>query len=375
MPLRTVVAVLSLTAVATGQRTWIVDAANGPGTDFVDLPPAVAAASDGDRILVRGGVYSPTTISKALRIQGALSTQFATPFAALIVENIPAGRTVELTSLQMNQAAGAGLLIRACRGTVTLRDVLGTAFPAIAIADADYVAVSGRSGEIAATHATLSIVDGRVESLRDNGVALTATAAEITVADAEILGGPSHPSGSPLVLGPGTGIQMSGGQLRLASSAVVAAGPRRGLNQGTAPALRNIGGTLILDPAATLVGTGTPAIATDVTPRFEPVPGVSLDGGQVGRSLTVTLTAPPGLAAVLVASTGARPVATPFGRFVLDVAGAVTMRSGTTTPDGLLEITTTVPALPELRGVPLHFQGATAGSTVQLSTPASLLLH
>ena len=263
MPLRTVVAVLSLTAVATGQRTWIVDAANGPGTDFVDLPPAVAAASDGDRILVRGGVYSPTTISKALRIQGALSTQFATPFAALIVENIPAGRTVELTSLQMNQAAGAGLLIRACRGTVTLRDVLGTAFPAIAIADADYVAVSGRSGEIAATHATLSIVDGRVESLRDNGVALTATAAEITVADAEILGGPSHPSGSPLVLGPGTGIQMSGGQLRLASSAVVAAGPRRGLNQGTAPALRNIGGTLILDPAATLVGTGTPAIRYD----------------------------------------------------------------------------------------------------------------
>ena len=37
---------------------WIVDAANGPGTNFLDLPPAVAAAASGDTIIVRAGSYT-----------------------------------------------------------------------------------------------------------------------------------------------------------------------------------------------------------------------------------------------------------------------------------------------------------------------------
>lgn len=50
---------------------WIVDAQNGPGTDFLDLPAAVAVAQTGDTLLVRAGVYTAFAVTgKALTIRG-----------------------------------------------------------------------------------------------------------------------------------------------------------------------------------------------------------------------------------------------------------------------------------------------------------------
>jgi hypothetical protein len=63
-----------LTTVLLGllQTTWVVDAAAGPGSHFTDLPAAIAAAADGDTILVRAGSYSAFTITaKELAIRGA----------------------------------------------------------------------------------------------------------------------------------------------------------------------------------------------------------------------------------------------------------------------------------------------------------------
>lgn len=42
--------------LAAQGQVWVVDAASGPGTDFVDIGGAVLSASDGDTILVRSGV-------------------------------------------------------------------------------------------------------------------------------------------------------------------------------------------------------------------------------------------------------------------------------------------------------------------------------
>ena len=40
-------------ALALPAQTFIVDAASGPGTNFTDLPPAIAAVPDGAIPLVR----------------------------------------------------------------------------------------------------------------------------------------------------------------------------------------------------------------------------------------------------------------------------------------------------------------------------------
>lgn len=52
----------------SAQRTWVVDAFNGAGADFRDLPPAVLAASPGDTLRVRRGGYNGFTTGKPLKI-------------------------------------------------------------------------------------------------------------------------------------------------------------------------------------------------------------------------------------------------------------------------------------------------------------------
>ncbi len=64
------VGVLLLASEAIGQQTWIVDAANGPGTNFTDLPPAVSSALvlPGDTLLIRNGTYTAPVIRKGLTL-------------------------------------------------------------------------------------------------------------------------------------------------------------------------------------------------------------------------------------------------------------------------------------------------------------------
>lgn len=52
------------------QRRWIVDRGGGPGVDFQDIPPAMAAANDGDSVLVRFvGPYSSFVVTKAIVVE------------------------------------------------------------------------------------------------------------------------------------------------------------------------------------------------------------------------------------------------------------------------------------------------------------------
>ena len=51
-------AALAWATVGQAQRTWVVDGAGGPGADFADVPPAIAAAAPGDtlRVLAWNGI-------------------------------------------------------------------------------------------------------------------------------------------------------------------------------------------------------------------------------------------------------------------------------------------------------------------------------
>ncbi len=93
---------------------WIVDANNGPGTHFTDIPAAVAAAQSGDTILVRAGNYSPFAISgKALTIRGAAASVtrvFGFGSSPTVISSTPPGTTVALRGLRFEATnLGAGL--------------------------------------------------------------------------------------------------------------------------------------------------------------------------------------------------------------------------------------------------------------------------
>ena len=70
-PLATAVLIAIVPGQLSAQTLWRVDAGNPPGTDFLDVPEAVAAAAPGDVILVgleSGVFYTAPTIDKPLTL-------------------------------------------------------------------------------------------------------------------------------------------------------------------------------------------------------------------------------------------------------------------------------------------------------------------
>ena len=112
---------LGLAGSAAAQRTWIVDQF-GTG-DFLDVPPAVAAAAPGDSILVRGvGPYDfSVTIDKALALMGQVHGRFAR--GTLVIRGLPAGHTVTVKNFGHFDGDALRCEVRDCAGHVVLRRV------------------------------------------------------------------------------------------------------------------------------------------------------------------------------------------------------------------------------------------------------------
>jgi hypothetical protein len=112
----TVAAALALPLSAT---TYVVDAANGPGTNFTTIGAAVAAASPGDVILVRAGVYVENVVlNTGITIIGwnAQSYPLVVPsnpyqdvvWGTLLVQNLPAGHRVVVSGLTFARPSAQG---------------------------------------------------------------------------------------------------------------------------------------------------------------------------------------------------------------------------------------------------------------------------
>lgn len=77
----------------------VVDAAGGPGSDFTDLPAAVAAAVAGDILLVSVGTYSGFTLDKGLTITPEDGKHLALT-GSIVVENLPSGSTATIVGVR-----------------------------------------------------------------------------------------------------------------------------------------------------------------------------------------------------------------------------------------------------------------------------------
>lgn len=110
-----------LCAVLLGllQTTWVVDAAAGPGSNFTDLPAAIAAAAPGDTILVLPGTYSAFALAgKGVAIRGAGRGITIVNGPSNTVGATPAGFTDLLSGMTLhgglNAQVGAVLTLTDC---------------------------------------------------------------------------------------------------------------------------------------------------------------------------------------------------------------------------------------------------------------------
>lgn len=107
---------------AVGQKTWVLDQAGGPGTDFLQLPAALVSAASGDTILVRAGVYpSPLLLTgKGLTVAGVHGEYVR--FGGGSIRDLPVGEEVVLIGLELASGMEAGLQIKNCDGPVLIED-------------------------------------------------------------------------------------------------------------------------------------------------------------------------------------------------------------------------------------------------------------
>src|SRR5262245_19768164 len=152
-------ALLALTVLVVPgfAKVWKV---GGPDADFSQIQPAIAAAQDGDVILVRFGTYDSFTLDKGVIVSGSPTFLIGKQSSPVEVKGIAAGKKGGVAG--MNFEAGwiepARLNVHDCSGEVLLVEIIvnPTAPPsswsefgpfpdgnAVRIAHCDNVAITG----------------------------------------------------------------------------------------------------------------------------------------------------------------------------------------------------------------------------------------
>ncbi|QDU83408.1 hypothetical protein Pla163_05070 [Planctomycetes bacterium Pla163] len=103
----------------------VVDDDGGVGVNFLDLPAAVAAATDGETLLVKPGTYSAFVLfDKGIDIVADTSggTGTVTCNGGPSIRQLSAGKRATLRGLKIVNANEAGLQIKSCAGDVWIED-------------------------------------------------------------------------------------------------------------------------------------------------------------------------------------------------------------------------------------------------------------
>jgi hypothetical protein len=370
------------------QRTWIVDARNGAGTDFTDLPPAVVAAAAGDHLLVRPGDYRTPRITKPLRIRGEAGARVLLaplPPRSLEVTGIAAGETCVIHGLEVlgpGHSVLGGVRVAGCAGVVVLSRVRivtqDQGVPALHVVDCSAVVLAActvgfhslfERSRVAATACTF---DAFQPLSQVAGLTLRKTAVELTQCTATGANGGSF-GGHDYVAAPAVYAIDSDIVVRGDVASTFTGGTFNGLP--AAPSLDGGGtSTLAVDPTVTL----TPPPANMRSTSIRRLPALTATGGALGASLDVTLYAPVGDAWAMLAALPGMPFLLPgLGVHWLDPTGEVLVTGGVQGAGERTTVSLTVPDDRGLAGLALAFQtvsGRTADS-LTLSNPVVPVIH
>lgn len=370
---------------ALSAQTYVVDAHNGPGTNFTDLPAAIAAVPSGATLHVRAGDYAAFRVSgKSLTIVGHADPMGAIPtvYVDVVTTAVTIGALGSSDAVTLsNLAIGTKQVLPAvrldlvdCQGSVVLDDVsmVGTALSDVNITgcsnvhirrfDADPTITQG-----IATSATVTIDRSSVElsALNVRGYTLggglpaleVSNGSHVVAVDCDLVGG-----GGLFATDGGPGALVEGGSTlhmfgNVASGETVACqgGPGFASFGGGGDGLVLQNGSFARVHGFVLAGgQGSPAgqpfvVDTSSTLDYDPndITPVGLLAGSVqpGASITYSLFAQPGRSAGLLVGLAPQLVMLPAIELgALGLQPIVALPIGTVPASGNLQLPSKVPA-------------------------------
>jgi len=398
---------LSVALKAQG-RVWVVDAANGAGTHFTDLPAAEAAAAPTDVLLVRAGTYSAFTTSKGIAVLGVPGqTIVTTPIIGqMVVSGLPAGQAFSAHGLTLAGQAGfpARITFSGCAGVVNLQRIEPSGASAnapethVVVHDCALVSMlecgltAGVSSPFALSTggSDVSIVGSRLfgrYAFSDPRVGTWSATPALTVMNGSrvLLASTTLRGGDGAAVWPYVGMYLpseaaallNGGRLVVGSAAgldgILAAGIGA---TATLPVSAIAGaGMLLLDPATLLSPyAGAPAVAASVTATTAPAPAMRASGEALGGTAAIVLRSSPGDPFLIAAGLPAPALALPYGPLFLAPATLIYLGVGVQGGSGSTTLSLPIPGNPSLRGVGLGLQAA-SGAVVTLTNPVVLVLR
>lgn len=397
--MRRLALLLFLTAgtLAAQSRTWIVDASNGPGTDFTDLPAAEVAARAGDVLLVRAGRYSRLQTSKGLAVIGTGRVEAP----EIAVFGLPAGQTLSIANVTLTPILFAGIQVFDCAGAVHLHDVAvplaagtSTSRPAaLRVENSSRVTVTG--GElvgvpaIRAVDSTVTVAGtivtgasserGPGGSLSPNGPGIEVERCALSIARAVVTGGDGeHDPAVTYEARPAIAARDSTVVVAGDMDTLLTAGQ---LLPGGVPiaAIEADGGTLTIDPLVRLIGFNAPPVTGTTLQIWHRVPSMLATGGVLGGPLTLEVVSRAQSLVSFLAGLPGAPQQLPFGTLFLDPGTMIDALTVFQNANELTRLTFTVPNDPALVAVPLGFQAfqwdLAVGRELALSNPAVVVLR
>jgi hypothetical protein len=368
----TILAALASSTPLLAQRTIVVDAAQGAGFDFTDIPPAIAAARDGDTVVVRAGDYSPFIVDdKGIGVvaQTGVTIVAVVAAGAIIVDNLSAGKAASIRGFR---AAGnyltATYVVQSCAGRVLLEDLVGVNFAIVAAAQVQLHRCEwGRT--LTGTDSSLAMNEcvgrGSERGILNPSVGLTdSTATCAACSFAAPIGVLTFPGGP--------GMQLDSATVRLAGDASHAITAWQGTTSDPQSAIDGIG-SIELDPDITLLPSLTaPPIGPGVTVHRRELPTLTAQAGAIGGPVAIDVAAGSGEMFFLFWAPIGDVLPFPLldGELWLDPHAITLGRAGVLDAAGKTTFAFRAPRLPVLVGAPFAWQAVTgAAGTFVLSSP------
>ncbi len=344
----------------------VVDAAGGPGSQFTDLPQAIAAAASGDTLDVRAGDYSGFSTNKGLHIQGGpgVTISLQPNILQLFTVSIPAGerftmRDVRLSAVRTLFPSG----FTDCAGSVVLENVaLSSQGSPLLVSRCASVEADQFVGRLTIIDSNVSLEDCALLGFSPNrfeqAPALIATRSNVVVSGSLVRGGVNV----DLFSGPVPAIRLDASQLTLLGfdpTDAIYAGTSRPSAQVPTSAVTGTGSVLVDSNLIVMGIYGAPPFASGLAVTTTDLPALRTTGGLVGGVVQIELRAPPSESYFLAIGFPTAPVAVPglLGDFWLD--GAQLMSVGGTGATGQVLTSLQTVNDPVFLGLHLGWQAVT----------------